>query len=124
MTDSLKKGIATKYLLPIVVAYASAAGLLGYSQMTELQLAIQNLGVASITGVALLVFQDLIPRAAKEVLVFWRLLFVMASLLSCVLQASESELTTHHVDPSLASHPIATLERSGPNAQFETFPHD
>ena len=58
MTDSLKKGIATKYLLPIVVAYASAAGLLGYSQMTELQLAIQNLGVASITGVALLVFQD------------------------------------------------------------------
>lgn len=73
MTGSLKKGIATKYLLPIVITYASAAGLLGYNQTTEVQSVMQNLGTASIAGVALLVFQDLIPRPAKEVLVFWRL---------------------------------------------------
>jgi len=73
MTDSLKKGIGTKYLLPIVAAYAAAAGLLGFERITQLQSVLTHLGAAGIAGVLLLVLQDLIPRPVKEVLVFWRL---------------------------------------------------
>src|SRR5215207_11644416 len=75
MADSLKKGIGTKYLLPIVAVYAAAAtGLgLGLERSMLLQSALQHLGVAGVVGIALLIFQDLIPRPAKEALVFWRL---------------------------------------------------
>lgn len=73
MTNSLKKGIGTKYLLPIIAAYAAAAGLLGFERLTQLQPVLTHFGAAGIAGVLLLVLQDLIPRPVKEVLVFWRL---------------------------------------------------
>ena len=73
MADSLKKGIGTRYLLPIVMVYAAAAGLLGSAGVASIQAALKHLGVAGVAGVALLVLQDLVPRAVKEVVVFWRL---------------------------------------------------
>jgi hypothetical protein len=73
MGDSLKKGIGTKYLLPIVAAYAGAAALLGFERVVEAGAVLRHAGAAGLTGVVLLVLQDLMPRPAKEVLVFWRL---------------------------------------------------
>ena len=73
MADSLKKGIGTKYLLPIIAVYAAGASALGVDRDALLQSVLQNLGIAGVAGVALLIFQDLLPRAVKEVLVFWRL---------------------------------------------------
>lgn len=73
MADSLKKGISAKYLAPIVVAYAAAAGLLGLDRVTQLQSLLQHAGLAGATGLAMLVLQEVIPKPLKETLVFWRL---------------------------------------------------
>ena len=73
MAESLKKGIGTKYLLPIVAFYAAAAGALSLDRAQALQTLLQHLGIAGLTGVGLLVVQDLVPRPIKEALVFWRL---------------------------------------------------
>lgn len=76
MADLLKTGINTKYLAPIVVAYAVAAGLLGIDRVAQVQTLIQHAGFAGFAGVAgivMLVLQELFPRSVKEVLVFWRL---------------------------------------------------
>jgi hypothetical protein len=72
MADLLKSGINMKYLAPIVLAYAAAAGLLGLQQVTQIQTLIQHAGFAGLAGIAMLVLQELIPRPLKEVLVFWR----------------------------------------------------
>ena len=73
MPDSLKKGIGTKYLLPIVGAYMAGAAALGFDPATLPQSLLQPLGVAGLAGVLMLVFQELIPRSVKEGVVFWRL---------------------------------------------------
>lgn len=73
MADLLKTGINTKYLAPIVVAYAAAAGLLGIDRVAQVQILIQHAGFAGLAGIVMLVLQELFPRSAKEVLVFWRL---------------------------------------------------
>lgn len=73
MADSLKKGIATRYLLPIIAIYMAAAGLLGSASLATARVVLGRLGVAGAAGVALLVLQDLVPRPVKEMVVFWRL---------------------------------------------------
>lgn len=73
MADLLKTGINTKYLIPIVVAYATAAGLLGLDRIAQVQTVLQHAGIAGVAGVAMLALQELFPRSVKEVLVFWRL---------------------------------------------------
>lgn len=73
MADLLKTGINTKYLAPIVVAYAAAAGLLGIDRVAQVQTLIQHAGFAGVAGIVMLVLQELFPRSVKEVLVFWRL---------------------------------------------------
>lgn len=73
MADLLKTGINTKYLAPIVVAYAAAAGLLGLDRLTQVQTLLQHAGFAGLAGIVMIVLQELIPRSLKEVLVFWRL---------------------------------------------------
>lgn len=73
MADLLKTGINTKYLAPIVVAYAAAAGLLGLDRVTQAQTLLQHAGFAGLAGIVMIVLQELIPRSLKEVLVFWRL---------------------------------------------------
>lgn len=73
MADLLKTGINTKYLAPIVVAYAAAAGLLGIDRVTQVQTLLQHAGFAGVAGIVMLVLQELFPRSVKEVLVFWRL---------------------------------------------------
>jgi len=73
MADLLKTGINTKYLAPIVVAYAAAAGLLGLDRVTQLQTLLQHAGLAGVVGIAMLALQELFPRPLKEMLVFWRL---------------------------------------------------
>jgi hypothetical protein len=73
MADSLKTGINTKYLVPIVVAYATGAGLLGLDRVTQVQTLLQNAGFAGLAGIVMIGLQELFPRSLKEVLVFWRL---------------------------------------------------
>ena len=73
MADLLKTGINTKYLAPIVVAYAAAAGLLGIDRVAQVQTLLQHAGFAGVAGIVMLVLQELFPRSVKEVLVFWRL---------------------------------------------------
>lgn len=73
MAESLKNGINTKYLAPIVLAYTTAAGLLGLDRVTEVQTLLQHVGFAGAAGIIMLVLQELFPRSLKEVLVFWRL---------------------------------------------------
>lgn len=73
MSDSLKKGIATKYLLPIVAVYAATAAWLGLDRVTAVTSVLQHLGVAAVGGLILLVLQEVVPRSVKEVLVFFRL---------------------------------------------------
>jgi hypothetical protein len=73
MADLLKTGINTKYLAPIVVAYAAAAGLLGIDRVVQVQTLLQHAGFAGVAGIVMLVLQELFPRSVKEVLVFWRL---------------------------------------------------
>lgn len=73
MADLLKTGINTKYLAPIVVAYAAAAGLLGIDRVAQVQTLLQHAGFAAVAGIVMLVLQELFPRSVKEVLVFWRL---------------------------------------------------
>ena len=73
MADLLKTGINTKYLAPIVVAYAAAAGLLGIDRVAQVETLLQHAGFAGIAGIVMLVLQELFPRSVKEVLVFWRL---------------------------------------------------
>ena len=72
MADSLKKGIGPKYLVPVITAYAGVATLLGASMTADLQSLLQRFGIAGISGLVVLVVQDLLPRGAKEVLIFWR----------------------------------------------------
>lgn len=73
MADLLKTGINTKYLAPIVVAYAASAGLLGLNRVTQVQTLLQHAGLAGVAGIVMLALQELFPRSLKEVLVFWRL---------------------------------------------------
>ncbi|KQN32681.1 hypothetical protein [Sphingomonas sp. Leaf38] len=73
MADSLKSGISAKYLVPIVAAYAAAAGLLGLDRITQIQTVLEHAGMAGIAGIAMLVLQEVFPRPIKEALVFWRL---------------------------------------------------
>ncbi|MEZ0497411.1 hypothetical protein [Sphingomonas sp. IW22] len=73
MGDLLKTGINTKYLAPIIVAYAAAAGLLGIDRVAQVQTLLQHAGFAGVAGIVMLVLQELFPRSVKEVLVFWRL---------------------------------------------------
>ena len=73
MADLLKTGINTKYLVPIVVAYATGAGLLGLDRVTQVQTLLQNAGFAGLAGIVMIGLQELFPRSLKEVLVFWRL---------------------------------------------------
>lgn len=73
MADLLKTGINTKYLAPMVVAYATAAGLLGLDRVTQVQTLLQHAGLAGVAGIVMIVLQELFPRWVKEVLVFWRL---------------------------------------------------
>lgn len=73
MADLLKPGINTKYLVPIVVAYAAGAGLLGIDQVTQMKTLLQHAGFAGVAGVIMISLQELFPRSVKEVLVFWRL---------------------------------------------------
>jgi len=73
MAESLKKGIGTKYLLPIVTFYAAAAGLVGFDRSEVIRSLVEHAGVAGISGIALLVLQDIVPRSWKEAIVFWRL---------------------------------------------------
>lgn len=73
MSGSLKKGIAAKYLLPIVTVYAAAAAWLGLDRVTATSSVLQHLGLAAVGGLILLVLQELVPRSVKEVLVFFRL---------------------------------------------------
>ena len=73
MADLHKTGINTKYLAPIVVAYATAAGLLGLDRVTQAQSLLQHAGFAGLAGIVMIVLQELFPRSVKEVLVFWRL---------------------------------------------------
>ncbi|MEF2557395.1 hypothetical protein VQ044_14095 [Aurantimonas sp. C2-5-R2] len=69
----LKTGINRKYLVPIVVAYAAAAGLVGLDRITQIQTLLQHASIAGVAGVVMLALQDLFPRSLKEMLVFWRL---------------------------------------------------
>jgi hypothetical protein len=73
MADLLKRGINANYLVPIVVAYATAAGLLGLDRVTHIQTLLQHAGMAGAVGIVMLALQELCPRWLKEVLVFWRL---------------------------------------------------
>lgn len=73
MADSLKKGISVQFLMPIVAAYSAAAALLQVNNFTLVERAVQHLMPAGILGLAFLVFQEIIPRAVKEAVVFWRL---------------------------------------------------
>lgn len=73
MADLLKTGINTKYLAPIVVAYAAAAGLLGIDRVAQVETLLQHAGFAGVAGIVMLVLQELFPRSVKEVFVFWRL---------------------------------------------------
>lgn len=73
MADSLKSGLNAKYLVPIVAAYAAAAGLLGLDRITQIKTVLEHVGMAGIAGVAMLVLQEVFPRQVKEALVFWRL---------------------------------------------------
>ncbi len=73
MADSLKTGINAKYLVPIIAAYAAAAGLLGLAQTTEMQTLLQHAALAGVAAVAMLALQEIFPRPLKEVLIFWRL---------------------------------------------------
>lgn len=72
MSDSLKKGIATKYLLPIVTVYVATAAWLGLDRVTAVTSVLQHLGVAAVGGLILLVLQEVVPRSVKEALVFFR----------------------------------------------------
>lgn len=72
MSESLKKGIATKYLLPIVTVYAGAAAWLGLDRVTATASVLQHLGLAAVGGLILLVLQEVVPRPVKEVLIFFR----------------------------------------------------
>lgn len=73
MADSLKKGIGTKYLLPIIGAYIASATAMGFDPSALPRSLLQPLGVAGLAGVLMLVFQEMLPRSVKEVIVFWRL---------------------------------------------------
>jgi hypothetical protein len=75
MADPLKKGIGTKYLLPIIGCYVGAAAALGADADLKRLVPemVGKIGIAGLGGLALLVFQDLVPRSLKEVLIFWRL---------------------------------------------------
>jgi hypothetical protein len=73
MADALKKGIGTKFLLPIIATYTAAAAISGIDRVTALSSVLQHVGAAGVSGLVLMVLQELLPRPAKEVLIFWRL---------------------------------------------------
>jgi hypothetical protein len=73
MAEPLKAGINARYLLPIVAAYATVAGMFGLERISQAQLFLQHAGVAGLAGVLMLTLQEVFPRSIKEVLVFWRL---------------------------------------------------
>lgn len=72
MAMSLKKGIGPKYLMPIITAYAGAATMSGMPVVADLGGVLQRFGVVGISGLVVLVAQELLPRGAKEVIIFWR----------------------------------------------------
>ncbi|HEX5259618.1 MAG TPA: hypothetical protein VFW35_12685 [Sphingomicrobium sp.] len=46
---------------------------LGIDRAAVLPSLIRQLGIGGLAGIALIIFQELIPRAVKETLIFWRL---------------------------------------------------
>ena len=73
MNGSLKKGIATKHLLPIVAVYAATVAWLSLDRVTAVTSALEHLGAAALGGLILLVLQEVVPRPVKEALIFFRL---------------------------------------------------
>ena len=72
MAETLKKGIGTKYQLPILAAYVGGATLLGVHEASFLDAFLKHGAVAGLAGIFLLILQEVFPRAVKEALVFWR----------------------------------------------------
>lgn len=73
MADALKKGIAAKFLLPMVGAYIAAAVALSLSAPADLIAKLAPVvGATGVLGVLALVSEELLPRPFKEVVVFWR----------------------------------------------------
>lgn len=73
MADALKKGIAAKFLLPMVGAYVAAAAALSLSAPADLMAKLTPVvGATGVLGVLALVGEELLPRPFKEVVVFWR----------------------------------------------------
>lgn len=73
MVDALKKDIALKFLVPMVVTYAGAATALGMRLPFSVDaLPLHAATAAGITGLIGLVLEEMYPRPLKEWLVFWR----------------------------------------------------
>lgn len=73
MADALKKDIALKFLMPMVVAYVGGATAIGMCLPFSIEtLPIHAAAAAGITGLIGLVLEEIYPRPLKEVLVFWR----------------------------------------------------
>ncbi|WP_062782612.1 hypothetical protein [Novosphingobium capsulatum] len=72
MAESLKKGIGTKYLSPIIVAYCFFAGIAGITSVNQIQSFVQHASLAGLAGLGVLLLQEIVPRPIKEMLVFWR----------------------------------------------------
>lgn len=73
MSTSLKKGMATTYLLPLIGGYVAFAAAPGFLVADKLSTILGHGALAALGGVAMLVFQDLFPRPVKETLIFWRI---------------------------------------------------
>jgi hypothetical protein len=73
MADALKKGIAAKFLLPMIGAYVGAAAALSLSAPVDLAAKLAPfVGAAGVMGLLALVVEEAVPRSFKEVVVFWR----------------------------------------------------
>jgi hypothetical protein len=73
MADALKKGIAAKFLLPLVGAYIGVAAALSLSAPADLTARLAPfVGAAGVMGLMALVAEEVVPRSFKEVVVFWR----------------------------------------------------
>lgn len=73
MADALKKGIAAKFLLPMVGTYVGAAAALSLAAPVELAARLGPfVGAAGVMGLLALVAEEAVPRSFKEIVVFWR----------------------------------------------------
>jgi hypothetical protein len=70
---ALKKDIALKYLVPMVVAFAGLATALGLDTPFGVgTLGLHTAAAAGVAGLAALVLEEMLPRPVKECIVFWR----------------------------------------------------